>query len=90
MNKTILEFILDAVIAHKFDDNTLGEEIRQLEETIRSIINIEKDPILEVLDTLISDNPSNEDLGHKIRSIAPLILLALYVETDISGDSDTE
>lgn len=90
MNKTILEFILDAVIANKLSDNDLGEEIRQLQETIGSIINDEKDSILEVLYNLIIETPNDKELGGKIRSISPLILLALYVEEDISGNSDTK
>jgi hypothetical protein len=88
MNKTILEFIINAIIALKEDQKTLGEEIRQLEETIGSIINREDDQILEVIYNVITETPNDVELAFKIKSISPLILLALYVEDDISGNSD--
>ena len=59
MNKTILEFIISAVIASKDDQKTLGEEIRQLEETIGSIINREEDQILEVIYNVITETPND-------------------------------
>jgi hypothetical protein len=88
MNKTILEFIISAVIASKDDQKTLGEEIRQLEETIGSIINREEDQILEVIYNVITETPNDVELASKIKGISPLILLALYVEENISGNSD--
>jgi hypothetical protein len=90
MNKTILEFIINAIIALKEDQKTLGEEIRQLEETIGSIINREDDQILEVIYNVITETPNDVELAFKIKSISPLILLALYVEDDISGNSNTK
>ena len=90
MNKTILEFIISAVIASKDDQKTLGEEIRQLEETIGSIINREEDQILEVIYNVITETPNDIELASKIKGISPLILLALYVEENISGNSDTQ
>jgi hypothetical protein len=90
MNKTILEFIISAVIASKYDQKTLGEEIRQLEETIGSIINREEDQILEVIYNVITETPNDIELASKIKGISPLILLALYVEENISGNSDTQ
>ena len=54
MNKTILEFIISAVIASKDDQKTLGEEIRQLEETIGSIIS-----------TAIKNNPDSSKALYK-------------------------
>jgi hypothetical protein len=90
MNKTILEFIISAVIASKDDQKTLGEEIRQLEETIGSIINREEDQILEVIYNVITETPNDVELASKIKGISPLILLALYVEENISGNSDTQ
>jgi hypothetical protein len=90
MNKTILEFIISAVIALKDDQKTLGEEIRQLEETIESIINREEDQILEVIYNVIIETPNDVILASKIKQISPLILLALYVEENISGNSDTQ
>ena len=90
MNKTILEFIISAVIASKEDQKTLGEEIRQLEETIGSIINREEDQILEVIYNVITETPNDIELASKIKGISPLILLALYVEENISGNSDTQ
>jgi hypothetical protein len=90
MNKTILEFIISAVIASKDDQKTLGEEIRQLEETIGSIINREEDQILEVIYNVITETPNDIELASKIKGISPLILLALYVEQNISGNSDTQ
>jgi|688.fasta_scaffold197686_4 hypothetical protein len=88
MNKTILEFIISAVIASKDDQKTLGEEIRQLEETIGSIINREEDQILEVIYNVITETPNDVELASKIKGISPLILIALYVEENIGGDSD--
>lgn len=90
MNKTILEFILDAVISLKENEKGLGEEIRQLEETIGSIINREEDPILEVIYNVITETSNDVELASKIKTISPLILLALYVEENISGNSDTQ
>jgi hypothetical protein len=90
MNKTILEFIISAVIALKDDQKTLGEEIRQLEETIGSIINREEDQILEVIYNVIIETPNDVILASKIKQISPLILLSLYVEENISGNSDTQ
>ena len=90
MNKTILEFIINAVIALKDEEKELGEEIRQLEETIGNIINREEDQILEVIYNVITETSNDVELASKIKQISPLILLALYVEENISGNSDTQ
>jgi hypothetical protein len=87
MNKTILKFILNAV-SNRTNFITLGEEIRELQETIS---NGKSDSILDVILNVIRDTPDNEELGVKIKHIAPLIFLALYVfEEDFTGDSHTE
>ena len=88
MNKTILEFIINAVIALKEEEKELGEEIRQLEETIGNIINREEDQILKVIYNVIIETPNDVILASKIKGISPLILIALYVEENIGGDSD--
>jgi hypothetical protein len=90
MNKTILEFIINAVVALRDEEKELGEEIRQLEETIGNIINREEDQILEVIYNVITETSNDVELASKIKQISPLILLALYVEENISGNSDTQ
>jgi hypothetical protein len=89
MNKTILEFILKGIVDYT-NDQSLGEEIRSLKETIFNIIKVENNLILEVIYELINDYPNDQQLGAQIRYISHLILLSLYVEEDISGDCNTE
>jgi hypothetical protein len=89
MNKTILEFILAAIIDRN-NDQSLGEEIRSLQETILTIIKQEQNLILESIHDLIIEYPNDIELGSEIRRMSHLILIALYVEEDISGDCDTE
>jgi hypothetical protein len=67
MDNTI-KFIIDA-ITHNPNDQSLGEEMRALQETLFIHCISTQDPLHEFLFVLITQNPNDIVLGSKMRQI---------------------
>lgn len=87
MFKTILDFIINSVIANT-NDFDLGFEIRALKETLEDLCAKDFNPVLEQILHLINKLPNDGDLGQNIRIVSPILVLVLYAEEDSCGDCD--
>jgi hypothetical protein len=68
METEILEQIIISIEA--WDDlEKIGEEVRPLEDAIRSYTLNDIDPVMEALLEMIQDYPDDYDLGRVIKSI---------------------
>jgi hypothetical protein len=68
METEILQQIIISIDAWN-DFEKIGEEIRAMEDTIRSYTLNDIDPVMEALLEMIEDYPDDYDLGRVIKSI---------------------
>ena len=87
MFKTILDFIINSVLANP-NDFDLGFEIRALKETLEDLCQKDFNPVLDQILYLINKHPNDGELGSNIRIVSPILVLVLYAEEDSCGDCD--
>lgn len=82
METEILEQVIISIEAWDDDLQTIGEEVRCLEETIRMKTLNNIDPTMEALLDLIVSHPNDYELGRIIRAIYIPIRILLDGKTN--------
>ena len=75
MKKELLLYIITSIDYWELDSK-IGEEVRMLEENIKTLCINREEPVLEYILMLIEDYLSDKDLGREIKSIYIPILIA--------------